>query len=448
MPWILLPSSCARIFDKDVIKFMYKSEEKRVSRKLRRMVKKGILQGKRIYLFGVSDNTRQVIKMLREYDLEPSGILDNDPVKRNSYCARIKVSSVEDFKAIEDERNIFLIYSFFWKEMFRQLEKLSVSRRNLCRLCKKKEPLFVQYGMAFEGRRIYKRILKKYGELPVFLCPYTGTGDIYLIGTFWKQYLQAADIQEYVFVVISNACKKAASIFPIRNIEVLKNQNEGEYLIKYYMLCPEKIQLKLLNDGWGQIHANPLQWFRGYRGLYFTEVFRKFVFNLPDTAIPEIPLLDHGDRRINRLFEELCLREGRTVILSPYANTLSDLPDDFWQMLAQKLKNKGYIVCTNSSGKSEPVVEGTIPVFCPLDIAPQFIEKAGYFIGVRSGFCDIISAAKAKKIILYDKDNRFFNSSAYEYFSLNHMGLCKDAIEIVFDHTRIYTYIEQIVGML
>ena len=93
----------------------------------------------------------------------------------------------------------------------------------------------------------------------------------------------------------------------------------------------------------------------------------------------------------------------------------------------------GYEVCTNSSGATEPAVKGTIPVFFPLNTAPQWVEMAGYFIGVRSGFCDVISGARAKKVILYGSCDRFFNASSYEYFNLKDMGLCEDAVEMEFE---------------
>ena len=214
------------------------------------------------------------------------------------------------------------------------------------------------------------------------------------------------------------------------------------------MLCPDEICLKLLNDSWGQIRGNPLQWFRGYKGLYFMELFRTFVFNLPDDALPERPVLKDAGDELDHIFEKYRLTEGKTVLLSPYANTLADLPDDFWVLLAKSLMEMGYRVCTNSSGEMEPAVKGTVPVFFPLNIAPQFVERAGYFIGVRSGFCDVISAAEARKIILYDRENRFFNSSAYAYFSLNHMGLCHDAVEIEFENRTPYIYIEMILHAL
>ena len=87
-------------------------------------------------------------------------------------------------------------------------------------------------------------------------------------------------------------------------------------------------------------------------------------------------------------------------------------------------------------------------MFFSLDTAPQFVEKAGFFIGVRSGLCDIISNAKAGKVILYDAQNRFFNGSAFEYFSLEKMGLCKDLLEIQFSNYHVMDYIEEICNFI
>ena len=86
--------------------------------------------------------------------------------------------------------------------------------------------------------------------------------------------------------------------------------------------------------------------------------------------------------------------------------------------------------------------------FFPLDIAPQIIEEAGVFVGVRSGFCDVISGTKAKKVILYDKSNRFYMGSAFEYFSLRGMKLCDDAVEIEYEHNATGNIAEQIAEII
>lgn len=421
---------------------MYEAELKYVKRRLLKLHKSGKLNNKKICIFGVSDNTRQIIKILREFSYEPVLVIDNDSLKWGSYCSRIQVQPVDSITKASDL--VILIYSFFWREMQLQLEKNGLDTRNIFVLCDREKSVVRRVMESYLGKAVYQRLKNKYGDVPIFLCPYTGTGDIYLIGTFWKAYIEKNKIEDYVFCVISSACKKVAMMFDIKNIELLHNQKESGFLIRYYTLCPDEIELKLLNDGWAQIHTNPSEWFRGYKGMNFTEVFRRFVFDLPDSIIPRHPDFKNVCEEVGVFFKENNLQKGKTVVLSPYSNTLADLPDIFWEELADRLREKGYIVCTNSSGDVEPPVPHTKSVFFPLNIAPQFLSEAGYFIGVRSGFCDVISGSRAKKIILYDSGNRFYNSSAYEYFSLNVMGLCDDAVEIEFDRNNKRAIIEDI----
>lgn len=410
--------------------FDYKLE--RIEKILFQLFHKGVLQNKRIYLFGVSENTRQIIQILKTCRLEPVNILDNDKIKQNTYCCGVKVISVEQVKQITNKQNIYIICSLYWREMVAQLRDKDVREKNIFMLYKE-DSLRECFYHSFLGKKIYDRLIKQYGNLPVFVCPYTGTGDIYLIGTFWKQYIVQNHIHDYLFLVLSKSCEKVAQLFNIKNILVFRQKVECSYLIQYYMLCPQKVNLILLNDSWQQVHTNSLEWFRGYKGLGFMQLFRKFVFNLPDTVKPEHPIQKDAEKELMKLFKSKQLQERNTVVLSPYSNTLANLPKKFWDELAKQLKQLGFSVCTNCNGTTEVAVKETISVFVPLNFAPQFIERAGYFIGIRSGFCDIISGAKAKKIILYNKQERFFNSSAYEYFSLKKMELSEDVIEILFE---------------
>lgn len=148
---------------------MYEEERRLVENKVRNLVKKGRLEGRRIYLFGVSDSTRQIIGMLRESGLEPAGVLDNDLSKRDSYCSRVKVAPAGEIGNIQDGKNLFLIYSIFWREMAAQLESLSVRAEAILCLYKKRDSLWRQYAMAGRGRGIYKRLQRKYGKVTVFI---------------------------------------------------------------------------------------------------------------------------------------------------------------------------------------------------------------------------------------------------------------------------------------
>lgn len=79
---------------------------------IRQMDRRQRFKGKKVYLFGVSDNTRQIVQMLRRLDIEPVGILDNDLTKQGSHCGRIMVYPVYALRDGADGDAVVLVYSF------------------------------------------------------------------------------------------------------------------------------------------------------------------------------------------------------------------------------------------------------------------------------------------------------------------------------------------------
>ena len=425
---------------------MYDVELRRTERILMRRYYLGWLKNKEIYLFGVSDNTRQIISALRELGVNPQNVIDNDRTKQGSYCSRLKVISMQEIKEPASENKLYILYSAYWREMIPQLLEHGIARTKIWRLNRKPRGLILLILNAYKGKMYRKSLIKQFGNKQIFLCPYTGTGDIYLIGTFWNEYIKRNNIDDYIFVVITGACKKVASLFDIKNVVVTKKKEYGAYLIDYYLFDNERGNIKILNDCWAQVHTNQVEWFRGYKGLYFTQLFQKFVFDLPDDVKPRHPRFKDESARVKDVFDKYELIEGKTIIISPYSNTLADLPEGFWESLVDGLKECGYIVGTNSCGRAEPAIKGSKELFFSLDIAPQIVEYAGGFIGVRSGFCDVISGASAKKVVLYDAGNRFYMGSAYEYFNLRDMKLCDDALELEYRNEDINSVSEKILG--
>ncbi len=422
---------------------MYEDELQRIKQIIGNLHANKALNGHPIIMFGVSENTRQMIKLISNLGYSTTYVIDNDLERKGSNCYQVPVKPVVDLSDTEVNDGIFFIYSYFWREMKAQLLEIGVDESRIHSFFLPDRTLEDQFHRAEEGMRICVTFRKEFGDLPIYLCPYTGTGDVYLIGTFWEQYLKKMGIVEYIFVVVSKACAKVCEIFDIMNVKQI-TQVESSYIVEFYKLCGEtETRIKILNDSWWELRANPLQRFRGFKGLYFMQIFRKFVFDFDDSIKPIQPVLENVDNELENVFKEYGLRKGNTIVLSPYSNTLSDLSLSFWGNMAETLKVKGFDVCTNC-GKDERPIAGTKGVFVPLNIAPQFISKAGYFIGVRSGFCDCISASDAKLIILYDKRNRFFNCSAFEYFNLKDMELRDDAIELEYDTDHTDELIERI----
>jgi tetratricopeptide (TPR) repeat protein len=103
-----------------------------------------------------------------------------------------------------------------------------------------------------------------------------------------------------------------------------------------------------------------------------------------------------------RRFAELGLRRGRTVFLSPLANTLFHLTPSrfnhfrsFWQEAIEIFRAAGFMVVSNSvnNHKAESLFPDAGVPELNLDLRelPAFIAECGYFAGVRSGLCDLLA---------------------------------------------------------
>lgn len=308
----------------------------------------------------------------------------------------------------------------------------------------------------------------------LILCPYPGTGDIYLIGLYLRAYCKKHGVQleDCLITVVGKAASRVFALFSIQNLQVL-SQTESDQLLSYLRVMGlKRMKTFVCNDGHLQYMTKR---FRGVKGINFHQMFRTAVFGM-DGELKEIDaekasncekrkeheqVQDHermdqaremcsvwADGKVKSQMERMTavlhgrmtfqalrgkypsLQKGISVLLSPYANTVTDVSATFWEHIAQECKKRGYQVFTNSIGESEPVIAGTEGIFIPFSEIIDFVEAAGCFIGVRSGLCDIISSAKAKKIILYPEGKLFRACSTYDYFSLNQMGLCEDAVEL------------------
>jgi len=255
------------------------------------------------------------------------------------------------------------------------------------------------------------------GNKKLLVCPYKGIGDIYFIGAYIREYCKKEEIKAYSLVLTGNICRRVAEMFGIEDL-VLLSAKDMDRLVKYIQFAGEKItNSKILNHNC--THIGVLSKFDIAGRLSWGEIFLNGIFEFDSAVSASAPVISPRGK-----YEEI--KEGKTVILSPYANTVKNIDVTIWEELTNELLKKGFDVITNSSGKDEPVIKGSKEGFYPLEDMVHIVEKAGYFIGVRSGLCDVISAAKAKKIVLYpDKASMFF--------SIEKMGLSGDVEEVLLD---------------
>ena len=418
----MLATQSDRILIENVIKEKYKLH---------------FFEQKKVVIFGCTIYARDIRDALRSKEIEIFAMLDNNPEKAGRKCLNVDVWSPEDFFSVKRTDMIMIVCSKYSHEMIQQLLRLGHNEKDIldisvsesCQTVDDSEESFEnKLQEVKEGLMLYDRIKGRYtNDFFVFLCPYPGTGDIYMACSYFQKYCVQNDISKYIFLVVGENCKRVAELFQIQNIEVVSELVKTRLLQAWEFIGNEKMQLKpLLYWGW---RTKRYLYADKYPGITFREMFLYDVFGLDKTAARRMPIVDKNEEYAEKLFKEKKLRRGKTVILSPYAGSfISEMGSEEWVRIAKGLAESGYDVCTNCSGKLEIPIEGTIPIFFPYFEAVSVVEYAGGFIALRSGLCDVVSSANCKMIILYETG---FNAANYEYFSLGKMGLRNEVTELI-----------------
>ena len=415
--------------------------------KLDELIFKQVFNDKIIVLFGMNQASKQMKEYLESKGYSVAAIIDNDKRKCGQAPFGVMTYSPNDYLGQYSDKYIVLIVSQYHAEMVEQLNALGYLLNEQVFVVQK---LFDKYDLSIEtfnnkkkiievGEEIYFSIFEQYRmvlskkEGQLFICPYPGNGDIYIIGQLLNQACFKININNIVFTMVGKGCASIGEMFGLKNIVVL-NQAESDSLVSYARFVGQKeTKTKILNDCYQQVVNRRL---RGYHGINFANMFNKVVFNIQEDNLKFGKEKCAKEEIVSKYDSENGIVKGKTIILSPYANTIDTSNMVDWEKVVEQLNDKGFTVFTNCE-KKEQVVSGSMQIFAPFSYMKQLVEYAGCFIGIRSGLCDVISSAKAKKIILYPKGILFGNCSTFDYFSLNSMGLCSDAIELEYEHNKI-----------
>lgn len=122
------------------------------------------------------------------------------------------------------------------------------------------------------------------------------------------------------------------------------------------------------------------------------------VFGLPKETKASLPI------RLHRYADLEQIKEGRAVIFSPYAKSVTELPDALWEEIVDSYLSSGYQCFTNVAVAERPLAN-TMPISPSISEIQSVAERAGTFIGIRSGICDVLKEAKCRKVALYPDYN-------------------------------------------
>jgi len=385
-------------------------------------------------IFGCTLYAGDIIRILKKNSIEVVAFIDNDNSKVGSLCSGIMVFEPSWVTTV-DGVVVIIASPNYGREMKGQILGLGLKMEQILEIPVKNPQEIEETNLDDQFSKqvlLMKRGLEKYNELIsrdtdiLVVFPYPGTGDIYLACGFLGVYLKKNDYRRPLLVVSKMACEKVARLFGYDQVVVVSQIDIDNMLLGWQMLGSVKVKIKpALFWGW-----NTKYYFRNYKSfpnVSFIDYFKYDVFDLDKKDEFQHPIKSSNKNLVSKLFANQKLIEARTIIIAPYAGSfISSISMETWENVVGLLKHKGYTVCTNCYGKEEPI-RGSFPLKFGYEIAVEVLERAGGFIAVRSGLCDVVSSANVKMLIIYESN---YLASDIEYFGIKKMGLSNHVTEI------------------
>jgi len=299
------------------------------------------------------------------------------------------------------------------------------------------------------GYAVYRRLCRRYGEnVELYSAFLPSTGEPFFAAAAFRWVVAQDGTEERArFVVIGDTQHQIARWFGISEPIVLAVRASNNLLRMYRFLCgTPQLRFHILHYEPSQMYVRIAEDMLSFRGLNFLTMLREVAFGGIPLSELDIPKGEKPDEALTGAWKHLGLQADRTVVLAPYAVSVTPLPMAFWARLAENLKELGFIVCTNCAGHRERPVPGTISLTLPYCSMLAFLEWAGYLIGLRSGLADITCLAVCRRILLYPKENylTWGVGSPLACFSLANMGVCRNAVELEYGEKNVDSLLNQI----
>lgn len=275
--------------------------------------------------------------------------------------------------------------------------------RNVVR---KKTPMIDSIIKVIVGEKYIKNIHKKYGEHTTVLFMRGATGDVYIQFMTMNNWLRENNIKSYVIVSDSLSIDSVSKLFPHVDYVAIRGYIADSIEKAYMLLGADYLKLKVLLPWTYSLYFNRCR-VRMTEKFNFIDSYKWYVYGLKNQMEFQKPKFDSIS---NSELKKYGIIKGRTIIISPEANSVTLLSVKFWNNLIDIFTKKGFRVLVNVK-ETKKYHANTI--FFEYKKGVSLLENAGYFIGIRSGLCDIMSTAKCKKVIIYPKESKVINYSEH-----------------------------------
>lgn len=365
---------------------------------LETLVKEGAIQDKGIYLFGHCNATEELADLLLAEGFSVTAILDNNLNKEGKSYRDIVIRNPSVIMREKPGQTLVCIVARAYAAMASQLKRMGYVGR-VVKLVDYNT--YAEYSLAPKtlarrrqrverGRDFLFKLKEKYSGHFLILCPFCALGDIYIMMSYLPHFLKQRGNSKCVVVVVGHACGQVVQLFGDYPREIL-TQTEMDETVQAALYFGEQDFFIAHQDRPYVVNLSKALY---VKKISLEKLYCCGVFGLPEDTTPCIP----KNKEVYEGLKEIV--PGKSVILAPYAKSVTALKMAVWEQIVKEYQNRGYACYTNVAGEEKPLpdtqaVSPAIAQICSL------VEQAGTFIGIRSGLCDVIGDTTCKKIALY-----------------------------------------------
>ncbi len=356
--------------------------------------------GRYIYIFAHCEASLTLTDELMARGITPAMIFDNSKEKWGIEYKNVTVGKPQLLSESDSDQAIVLVATRFYEAIKAQLLAMGFNGR----IVKVVDyNTYSEYSLSDEtiarkmervkaGKDSIDALRKDKADAFLIFCPFSALGDIYFCMSYLPAFLKVRGIEDVVVCVVGNACRKVAQLFDVGNcrIEVF-SQNVLDSMVQAALYYRDENTFIAHQD---RPYVINLHKALKIRCIPLEQIYRCGIFGLSHDVKPVIPTRW-------REYKDLAdIPEGKAVVLSPYAKSVTAMPDKLWEMIADTYLAQGYNVYTNVVG-DEKVIRGTLAISPDISQMRSVVERAGIFIGIRSGMCDVLRTAQCRKIALF-----------------------------------------------
>lgn len=365
---------------------------------LETLVSEGAIQGKKIYLFGHCNATEELADLLLSEGFSVTAILDNNRDKEGKAYRGISIRNPSAIMAEKPGQTLVCIVARAYAAMAAQLKRMGYDGRvvklvdynTYAEYSLTQETIIRRRQRVERGRQGLSGLREKYPGHFLLLCPFCALGDIYLMMSYLPYFLKEWAIAKCAVAVIGNACGQVARLFGDYPTEIVSQKEMDETIQAALYFGGEDFFIPHQDRPYVVNLSKALY----VKKIPLEKLYCCGVFGLPQDTVPCSPVYEQAYEGPEEI------RSGKSVILAPYAKSVTALQSEVWERIVQEYRDRGYDCYTNVAGEEKPLPD-TKPISPTIAQIRSLAEKAGTFIGIRSGLCDVVRDAACKKIALY-----------------------------------------------